>query len=57
MQVCIGVLLNITGLMDYAQELYYLMVVGLLHYGKELYLNGEAEVEKCVIVLVGLWIK
>lgn len=33
------------------------MVVGLFYYGKELYFNGEAEVEKCVIVLVGLWIK
>lgn len=33
------------------------MVVGLLYYGKELYFSGEVEVEKCVMVLVGLWIK
>lgn len=31
--------------------------VGLLYYGKELHFNGEAEVEKRVTALVGLWIK
>lgn len=45
MQVRVGQPLNITGLINYAQEHYYSTTVGLLHYGKELYLNEELEIK------------
>ncbi|AKZ66046.1 cell division protein FtsA [Candidatus Palibaumannia cicadellinicola] len=40
-QVRIGQPLNITGLMDYAQEPDYATAVGLLHYGKEYRMNSS----------------
>ncbi len=54
-QVRIGKPLNITGLIEDAQDPNYSTVVGLLHYGKECYLNDEAEVEKKG--LISKWFK
>ncbi|MXP67190.1 cell division protein FtsA [Pantoea sp. Aalb] len=48
-QVRIGQPLNITGLVDYAQEPYYSTAVGLLHYGKELHMSDNETQKQTVM--------